>query len=174
MKKILLSSVTFLMLAVSTSAFAITSFGNFYSISTQPLASEAVATFDLNNSVNNISISADRQTITIITAGNYEIGFNVVGGLSTDGTQIPGPWSVGLLRNSVLIGGSVVASHSGTDTPDNLITLSTSGHVIVSLSAGDTIQLVNTTLSPIALLGTVDGAGTLQNTSVSINIVQLD
>lgn len=177
MKKVLFCLLAIFMISFSGSVFADDSFGNFFSISTQPLSANGegsdAARFDFNNAIDDISLSNDGTTITLEHKGVYLISFIVTGGLATDGIQLPGPWSVGLYRNNGLVVGSVAAAHSGTDTPDNLITLTTAGQVIIRADKGDTLQVRNTTSSPIALLATVDGS-IYQNTSVSINIVRID
>lgn len=172
MKKLLLGIFTFLMAATCGSAYAHEAYANFFSISSQPLNAGDAATFDLNNSVRDIDISVDRKTVTFEHGGHYAISFVATGGLSTSGTQFPGPWSVGLLHNGILVNGSVAAADSGTEASDNLITLTTTGEIIIRCNAGDTLQLINTTSNPIQLEGTVSG-GANQNTSVSISIVQI-
>lgn len=164
-------------MGISSPVFAasLNSFANYFSISTQPLLTNQPVRFDDTNSNSSITLSADGHTVTLQKTGQYFITFTATGSLAGNSggvPQQPGPWSVGLYRNNGLIVGSVAAAHSGTDAEDNLETLTTVGQVTINGSAGDTLQIRSTTTNDIVLEGTVSG-GVVQNTSVSINIIQV-
>lgn len=156
-----------------SSLYSLDSFGSFFSISSQPLDPDDAATFDLDNSEKNMTISVDRKTVVIGNQGQYLITFAATGSLSSAGTQEVGPWSIGLFRNNGLIVGTVAGVTSGTDAEDTLDASMVTGQVIISASAGDELQIRNTSSEPIALLGTVSG-GPNQNTSITLNVVQID
>ncbi|HRD55786.1 MAG TPA: hypothetical protein PLC42_05250 [Parachlamydiaceae bacterium] len=171
MKKFLFSLV--LSLAAFSSSYAsCPAYANFFSISSQPVLADAAVRFDLQNLHRYITLSNDGFSVTVEHTGNYSIALVATGSLGESGTQVVGPWSVGLYQNGSLVPGSVAAAHNGTDADDNLITLTTTSNVIVRAVKGDVFQVRNTTFSEIELIGTISG-GAPQNTSVSINFHQI-
>lgn len=172
-KSKIIGAFIFCVLTMGTPLHSLDSFGSFFSISSQPLNLNDPVKFDLDNSEKNMGISSDRKTVIIHRQGQYLITFTATGSLSSSGTQEVGPWSLGLYRNGGLIVGTVAGSTSGTDAEDTLDARTIVGQTIISAIVGDQLQVRSTTTLPISIIGTVSG-GPHQNTSVSMNVVQIE
>lgn len=175
MKSKILGICALCVLAIVNPLHSLDSFGNFFSISSQPLNPNQAAKFDLDLSERHMFLSEDRTTIILERQGQYAITYFATGSLSTPGggSQLVGPWSIGLFRNGGIVIGSLAGTTTGTDKEDRLGALTVAGQVIINGSVGDQLQIRNTASKPISLIGTVSG-GPNQNTSITINVIQIE
>lgn len=104
--------------------------------------------FKSSPSVTNIGITACEGTITVSTAGTYEITYSIAG------TDVPGPTSQTVVMATDLQGplpGSDMVFSGGT-----LLTQSIT--FLANLSAGEEIGIVNTTPLPTDKINLQDGS----------------
>lgn len=148
------------------------SFVNVYSAMDRTVAPGSPVIFEGLNAVTasfDTSTTASNGDIVINNAGIYEITWNVEGQL-TPPFSLPTPsWSCGLTLDGVLVPGSVFGASQLS--PADIIR-ATGNSVIVSISAGQVLNLVNTSTNFINLVSTAFGSS-VPDTSASINIILL-
>jgi len=111
--------------------------------SSQPVSLESVSAttsaFDLTN-------AAANGEVTVLQNGFYFVEWGLDGILTPPFPSPVPAWSFGIFVNGVLNPGSTSGSFSSS--PDDIVTHN-SGEVIIQLSAGDIVTLVNTSISSV-------------------------
>lgn len=126
------------------------------------LTSATTASFDL-------SMAGITGAVTVLKSGIYLVNWGV-DGLLTPPYPTPVPaWTFGVTVNSILQMSTVSGSFS--ITPDDICTHD-SGVSIISVMAGDVVQLVNTSLNTFSATSTVFGSA-VPVASASLNLVLL-
>jgi hypothetical protein len=144
-------------------------FVNVYSVLDQTVAPGSPV---LMEGLNATTISFDTSmtpingSIVFSKAGIYEITWNAEGQL-TPPYPMPIPsWSLGLTLDNVLVPGSVFGAF--LIGPDE-ISRATGNSVIIAVTAGQTLQLVNTSINYVNLVATALGSS-VPETAASISI----
>lgn len=147
-------------------------FCNVYSNVDQILAPNAPA---LLEAINATTISFDTSTsgidgnVVFLKSGIYQITWSVEGQLTP---PFPAPvpsWSMGLTLDNVIVPGSVIGSFTNAPTDD----LSQTGNtVIIAVTAGQVLNLVNTSTTSIDLHAITNGSSVI-NVSASVSIAML-
>ena len=144
-------------------------FVNVYSLLDQMVApGSAVLMEGLNSTTISFDTSMTPITGSIVfsKAGIYEITWNVEGQLTPPyPTPTPG-WSMGLTLDSVLVPGSVFGAYL---TGPGEISRATGNSVIIAVAAGQTLQLVNTSINYVNLVSTAFGSS-VPETAASVSI----
>ena len=112
------------------------------------LISDTTASFDL-------TMAPITGAVKVLRAGHYSINWEVDGLLTPPYSGPVLAWSFALYVNGVLVPGSVSGSFS-TD-PDDICTQN-SGTLIMPLSAGDVVTLVNTSTADFTAVATIPGS----------------
>lgn len=128
-----------------------------YNEGAQVVAIETDIQFDSNGLLSTgITHAAGTSTITVATAGTYEVSFSVSG---------VEPAQFALFQNGSPVPGGIFGSGAGTQQNN--------GHVIIAVAAGDVLTLRNHSSAAAVTLQTLAG-GTQINVNASIVIRQLD
>jgi hypothetical protein len=134
---------------------ATVAYGYIYNLAAQVVAIEAPVTFDTNGPLSGFTHAPGTAGLVAVSSGTYLVDFSVTG---------VEPSEFALFDNGAPITGSTYGSGAGTQQND--------GQVIVALSAGDVLTLVNHSSAAAVTLQTLAG-GTQTNVNASIAIEQL-
>jgi hypothetical protein len=130
-------------------------YGYVYNETPQTVALESPVVFDTNGPLSGFTHIAATSAVGVVSTGTYRIDF------STSGTQVN---QFALADNGIVIPGTTYGSGAGTQQND--------GQVIVNLTAGDVLTLVNhSSAAAIGLASTI--GGTQANVNASVVIEQL-
>jgi hypothetical protein len=141
----------------SNGTSGLTTYAYIYNLGAQVVALDAAVTLDTNGLLTpGISHSAGLAPIVVANAGVYDIAF------STAGSE---PSQMGIFINGVPAPGTVYASGAGTQQNN--------GHVLLALSAGDSLTLNNHLSAAAVTLATPIG-GTAASVNASMLIKKLN
>ena len=126
-----------------------------YNTSAEVVAIEAAVAFDSNGVLLGINHAPGNAGIVVLNAGTYQIAFTLSG---------VEPNQFALFVNGASVAGSVYGS--GTGTQQN------HGQVILALSAGDVLTIVNHSSASAVTLQPLAG-GTQTNVNASVLILKL-
>lgn len=121
----------------------------------------------------NIDVSQAGITgiITVNRAGWYDVATGLCGSLNPIGSPLP-VWTLSLFRNGVIVPGSTFSNM--TLSPEQKAT-EIVADVYVHFDVGDTLQLSNTSISPIELTAPVFGSNAVANSAyLKINLLMGD
>ena len=133
----------------------LSTYGYIYNLTPQTVAVEAVVLFDSNGPLSGITHAPGSSAINIVSAGTYSVTFSV------SGTE-PNQFAIavnGTPNTSTIYG-------SGAGTQQN------TGQAILTLSAGDTLTLINHSSAAAVGLAS-DIGGTQANVNASVLIIRL-
>jgi hypothetical protein len=142
--------------ATGATGGGLSAYAYIYNKTAEVVAIEAPVLFDSNGVLTGVAHTPSSSTIQIVNAGTYEITF------SLSGVE---PSQFALFVNGAPVSGSVYGSGAGTQQ-DN-------GQVLLSLSAGDAITIVNHSSAAAVTLQTLTG-GTQTNVNASVIIKRVD
>jgi BclA C-terminal domain len=134
---------------------ATVAYGYIYNLAAQVVAIGAPVDFDTNGPLSGFTHAPGSAGLVAVSSGTYLVDFSVTG---------VEPSEFALFDNGAPITGSTYGSGAGTQQND--------GQVIVALSAGDVLTLVNHSSAAAVTLQTLAG-GTQTNVNASITIEQL-
>jgi len=132
---------------------------NLYSLVDQQIPSLGVVLFENSNVVTtgdyDISMASTTGDITILTTAIYRVNWSVEGQLTP---PFPAPvpaWSFSVYRNGVPIPGSTFSSSTLFPAES---TSTAAGTVIVTLTAGDVLNLRSTATLPVSIISSIPGS----------------
>jgi BclA C-terminal domain/Collagen triple helix repeat (20 copies) len=134
---------------------ATVAYGYIYNLAAQTVAIETPVSFDTNGPLSGFTHTPGNAGLVVVSSGTYLVDFSITG---------DEPSEFALFDNGDPISGSIYGSGAGTQQND--------GQVIVALSAGDVLTLVNHSSSAGVTLQTLAG-GTQTNVNASITIEQV-
>jgi hypothetical protein len=131
------------------------SYAYVYNVSAETVSQGAAVVFDTNGAMKGVTHVPGQPDIDVTSTGTYAISFSVSG---------VEPSQFSLTDNGTVVPGSRYGSGAGTQQ--------NSGEIIVNLSAGDTVDLVNDTSDTAVTLESLAG-GTQANVNASVMIEQV-
>ena len=146
-------------------------FTGVYSLLDQAIAPGANATFEAiaqTTASFDLSMAAITGAVTVLNSGIYLVNWSVDGLLTSYPPTVPA-WSFAIYQNGTLVPGTSSSSFSSSSL--DLATYN-SGFSMIMVTAGDVIELVNTSTTPFSATGTVFGSS-VPVTSARLNLVLL-
>jgi hypothetical protein len=131
-------------------------YGYIYNLSAQNVSQEAAVTFDTNGILVGITHTAGSSNVGITSSGTYMVTFSVTAGQQAQ---------FALFQNGVPVPGGIYGSGSGNE--DDF------GQVIVNLTAGDVLTIVNHTSKTTSVALSSPAGGSQSNVDASIVIEKI-
>jgi hypothetical protein len=131
-------------------------YGYIYNLSAQSVPQEAAITFDTNGLLVGVTHTAGSANLGITSSGTYMVTFSVTAGQQAQ---------FALFQNGVPVPGGLYGSGSGNE--DDF------GQVIVNLTAGDALTLVNHTSKTSSVSLSNMAGGSQNNVDASILIEKI-
>jgi hypothetical protein len=131
-------------------------YGYIYNLSAQSVSQEAAITFDTNAILVGITHTAGSSDVGITSSGTYMVTFSVTAGQQAQ---------FALFRNGSVVPGGIYGSGSGNE--DDF------GQVIVTLTAGDVLNIVNHTSKTSSVSLSNVAGGSQNNVDASIVIEKI-
>lgn len=147
-------------------------FTSLYSLTDQTLAPGTSPILEIVEATTvsfDVSMAAINGTVTVLKSGIYLMNWGIDGILTPPFNSPVPAWSFALYKNGVLLPSTTSGSFS--ITPDDICTHN-SAESIVTLMAGDVVQIVNTSTMPVNAVSIINGS-TVPVAAARLNIVLL-